>query len=261
MRYPKDRLLIFAKAPEPGGVKTRLARVLGAVGAASLSRGLLIDTLERFAGASLAPIELWCWPNRAHPLFRALEQRFGVSRHTQVGTDLGERMGLAARSALARGASGVLLLGTDCPALEPSHLHAALGALATHDAVLGPVEDGGYALLGLKRDEPLLFEAIPWGGAGVAALTRLRLQRLGWSWWELPLLWDLDRPEDLARITALPRRGLYRALGLPLENQLQHGLAAEIGEDQDQVAAQGPNQGGAAPPTVSNPAQEQGAEQ
>lgn len=251
MQYPKARLLIFAKAPETGRVKTRLVPVLGERGAAALSKRLLLDTVARFAAADLAPLELWCWPDRDHPLFLELGQRYGISRYCQVGGDLGERMLAAARCALGRG-GWVILLGTDCPALGPDHLGATLEALEHQDAVLGPVEDGGYALLGLKRAEPALFAGIPWGSASVAELTRTRMRALGWSWWELPRLWDLDRPADLARLAALP--GWGGSGGSALQDQLQHRLAAEVGEDEDQVATQGPDQGGATPPAVTEPA-------
>ncbi len=251
MQYPAARLLIFAKAPEVGRVKTRLAGALGAEGTAALSQRLLVDTVDRYALARLAPMELWCWPEPDYPLFRALERRYGASRHRQEGSDLGERMLSAARSALGRGQSA-MLLGTDCPALGPEHLRTALEALESRDAVLGPVEDGGYALLGLKRAEPRLFDGIPWGSGAVAELTRARMGALGWAWWELPPLWDLDRPADLARLAALPRWAVSG--GSALQDQLQHRLAAEVGQDEDQVAAQGPDQGGATPPAVADPA-------
>lgn len=251
MQYPSARLLIFAKAPEPGQAKTRLVAVLGAQGAAALAKWLLLDTIERIASAELAPIELWCWPDPDHPLFLAMEGRCGLSRHRQEGRDLGERMLTAARSALGRSAA-VLLLGTDCPALGHAELNAALGALGNHDAVLGPVDDGGYALLGLKRAAPSLFATIPWGNDSVVALTRARMQALGWSWWELPRLWDLDRPADLMRFAALPRWGGGDGAGSAMQDQLQHRLAAKVGEDEDEVAAQGPNQGSATAPSIAD---------
>ena len=70
--------------------------------------------------------------------------------------------------------------------------------------MLGPAEDGGYVLIGLKRAVPEIFAEIPWGTAGVAEITRGRMRALGWDWAELPALWDLDRPEDLARLETWP---------------------------------------------------------
>jgi len=94
-----------------------------------------------------------------------------------------------------------VLIGSDCPALRPSDLRAAARALRDGaDAVLVPAEDGGYPLLGLRRVSRQLFDGIPWGRATVLDRTRARLRRLGWRWKELRTLWDVDRPEDVARL-------------------------------------------------------------
>ncbi len=80
------------------------------------------------------------------------------------------------------------------------YLHAPITALAEGgDAVIGPAEDGGYALIGLSRLVPELFDGVDWGGPGVMRVTRSRIERLGWRYSELPVLWDVDRPEDLSR--------------------------------------------------------------
>ena len=95
----------------------------------------------------------------------------------------------------------VILVGTDCPALRASDLRRAARALAEGcAAVIAPAEDGGYPLIGLRRVSPRLFEGIAWGGADVFARTAERLERLGWRWRRLRTLWDVDRPEDLARL-------------------------------------------------------------
>lgn len=108
----------------------------------------------------------------------------------------------AARAGLCRG-ERVVLIGADCPALDVSHLVSAFEAMETHDAVLGPAEDGGYVLLGLRRVDESLFDSMPWGGSEVAERTRLRMRVLGWRWLELVPLWDLDRPEDLPRLAGV----------------------------------------------------------
>jgi rSAM/selenodomain-associated transferase 1 len=95
-----------------------------------------------------------------------------------------------------------VLIGSDCPGYHSGYLKAALGALTDHDAVLGPAADGGYVLIGLSRYAPQLFAKMPWGTGKVLAQTRAALERLGWSWAELPTLTDLDRPEDLAQAPA-----------------------------------------------------------
>lgn len=203
VRFPEARVLVFAKAPVPGRAKTRLIPALGAEQAAALSARLLESTVDRLSAAAIAPIECWCTPTTTHPLFQRLAARWGVGLALQRGADLGERMSTAVADTLGQ-ARAVVLVGGDCPVLEPEHLVQTLAWLEQGwDAVLGPAEDGGYVLLGLGRPAPALFHAIPWGEERVAALTRDRLAGLGWRWRELPPLWDLDRPEDLDRFRAL----------------------------------------------------------
>jgi hypothetical protein len=94
-----------------------------------------------------------------------------------------------------------LVIGGDCVSLDGDDLRFALAALAAgHDAVLGPAEDGGYLLIGLRHPRPGLFRNIHWGGPRVLAATRRRLAREGLSWVELPTRWDVDRPADVRRL-------------------------------------------------------------
>ena len=213
MRFPCARILVFAKAPVAGSVKTRLIPALGADGAAGLHADLLRQIIERIAVARterrqewpatpvapVAPVELWCAPDSRHALFQDLEQRFDLGLRAQCGGDLGERLLRASADALTR-ARAVVLIGSDCPDMTADILASALALLAQPnvDAVLGPAADGGYVLLALRQAEPLLFRGIPWGGERVADITRQRLSALRWRWRELPVLRDLDRVEDLA---------------------------------------------------------------
>ena len=130
----------------------------------------------------------------------SLPLRPGLSL-VQEGQDLGARMAYAARSALTR-AESVILVGTDCPDLSPEFLKAAIAGLEHQDAVLGPALDGGYVLLGLRSVESSLFERMPWGSDRVAYVTEQRLDALGWQWSRLAPLRDVDRPEDLAYLPA-----------------------------------------------------------
>lgn len=101
-----------------------------------------------------------------------------------------------------------ILVGTDCPLLDRSVVLQACAALEQgHEAVVGPAEDGGYVLLGLRRISPRLFTGIEWGGDRVLARTRETLEALGWCRRELDTLWDLDRPDDLRRYLALEHGG------------------------------------------------------
>ena len=199
---PDTRLIVFAKAPQPGVVKTRLIPLLGAEGAAALYARLIGHTLATATAADIGAVELCCAPHADDPFFSDCSDRYGVSLASQTGGDLGARM----RNALARALRDVrhaILIGTDCPALTVAHLRQAAQAPAGGaDAVLVPAEDGGYALIGLSRSDDALFEDIPWGSAQVMAATRERLRRLQWRWRELETLWDVDRPEDYRRLVA-----------------------------------------------------------
>jgi len=199
-------LVVFAKAPEPGRVKTRLIPGLGEAGAAALHRRLVAHSLAVSTQAAIGPVELWCTPDSGHAFFEECRGRFGVSLHTQGEGDLGARMQHAFESALARGTRAILM-GSDIPALSGRYLRDADRALEGRDAVIGPAEDGGYVLIGLSRCHPELFRDIPWGGRDVLAKTRRRIAALRWSSSELAALWDLDRPEDLDRMSAEMRPG------------------------------------------------------
>lgn len=202
-------MLVFAKAPQPGTVKTRLIPVLGAQGAAALHARLVEHTLATACAAHAGALELHCAPDATDPFFQLCSGKYGVALATQHSGDLGERMFYAFTGALAA-ATQVILIGTDCPALTARHLRQAHLALADgNDAVLAPAEDGGYALVGLARNDARLFENIPWGGTQVMAQTRERLRSLHWRWHELDTLWDVDRPADYQRLvqSGLPAAG------------------------------------------------------
>jgi rSAM/selenodomain-associated transferase 1 len=194
------RVMVFARAPTPGEAKTRLIPALGEAGAAALHRRLVMHSLRAATDAQLGPVELWCAPDAGDPFFRECERRFVVGLRSQGQGDLGARMLGAFEAALAR-ASRAILVGSDIPALSAQYLRDAHRALAGgDDVVIGPAEDGGYALIGLSRCDPELFRDIRWGGPQVLAETRRRLTALSLRSSELPVLWDVDRPEDLERL-------------------------------------------------------------
>jgi hypothetical protein len=112
---------------------------------------------------------------------------------------LGQRLTRAMDRAFGLGAKGVLLLGADSPTLPTGFLNRAVASLVEHDAVLGPCEDGGYYLLGIRRRLPMLFERIDWGSAHVADQTRQRAAEAGIDLHALPSWYDLDRFDDLKR--------------------------------------------------------------
>ena len=194
------RVVVFARAPEPGKVKTRLIPALGEAAAAALHRRLVMHSLRAATDAQLGPVELWCAPDAGHPFFRECERRFGMSLYSQGEGDLGARMQRAFGATLAR-ARRAILVGSDIPALSAQYLRDAERALVGgNDAVIGPAEDGGYVLIGLSCCEAELFREIPWGGPEVLPQTRRRIAALRWRLAELPGLWDVDWPEDLERL-------------------------------------------------------------
>jgi uncharacterized protein len=196
---PGTAVIVFAKAPRPGSVKTRLIPLLGAEVAAALQVRLVKHALET-ATKALRPVELHCAPDANDPFFRFCAGHYGVTVRAQVEGDLGARMLTAFTQSLPEHAS-VLLIGSDCPALTARHLRQADRSLRNGaDAVFIPCEDGGYALIGMKRVEAALFDGMTWGGEHVMADTRARLTALGWRWHELETLWDVDRPEDYTRL-------------------------------------------------------------
>jgi len=198
------RIAVFAKAPVAGEVKTRLAALLGPDAAAGLHAGLVRHALSTAVQSRVGAVELWCAPDANHPFFERCARDFGATLAPQEGADLGERMGKAFAQTLAAG-SALIIIGSDCPALRTSHLRAAAAALHSHDAVIAPAEDGGYVLVGLSRKVPALFEGIEWGASAVMGETRRKLAASDIAWKELATLWDVDRPEDYAR---LQREGL-----------------------------------------------------
>ncbi len=205
MKYPEARILVFCKAPVTGKVMSRLSPVLDECGRVRLHKHLSARLLDACLASELAPVELWCAPDTGHAFFRHY-QRLGIRLRQQEGVDIGERMFRGARSVLSDPVvDKVLIVGTDCPDLDPDYLEQALVRLQDQDAVLGPAEDGGYGLIGLRKVEAGIFSDIAWSTSAVCRQTCIRFDAAGYRWSWLPRLWDIDRPEDLERY----RSGLY----------------------------------------------------
>ena len=206
-RYPDGRILVFARAPVAGEVKTRLAAHIGKQAAASVYRQLLCATLEMASASRLAAVQLHVASQPDHPLFKSLADRWPLEIRLQQGVDLGQRMHYALQSALRQAAFAVLI-GTDCPAMNAAYLQRACQLLDDGSAVvLGPADDGGYVLIGVRSCDERLFSELPWGSNRVLQLTRERLRALQLRYTELDSLWDLDRPEDLRRWRSMVSAG------------------------------------------------------
>ena len=197
-------IIVFARAPVPGQAKTRLIPRLGEWRAARLHARLTRQAVDTALAARCGAVELH--GTARHSFFSSLPVGFRLQR----GDDLGERM----HHALSRANKPVILIGTDCPALAPADLRRAARWLRGGcEVVLAPAEDGGYALIAVRRFRPELFKDINWGGAHVYADTVRRLS--GVRWRALRTVWDVDRPEDLERLKSLrsasaARRGARR---------------------------------------------------
>lgn len=192
-------LIVFAKAPVPGYVKTRLARAIGDEAAARLAQRMLMETLGNAAAAGIGPVELCCAPDDSAPILRAAAAAHGICLTRQGVGDLGARMQRALARSLCKH-SRALLIGTDAPGLGPAELRAAAGLLTSHSAVFTPAVDGGYVLVGLSAPQPALFDGIEWSTPRVMAQTRERARSLGLVLGELPPLADVDEPEDLVHV-------------------------------------------------------------
>jgi rSAM/selenodomain-associated transferase 1 len=197
-------LLVFAKEPAAGKVKTRLAEAIGVEAAARVYRDLLATTLAHGHAAWRSRIvdhlELWCSSDGDIPFLRGIGAAFGAARYMQSAGDLGQRMAHAMRDALTR-ASSLLLVGSDCPLLQPARLAEAAAALRTHDAVLVPAEDGGYVLVGARCEVPLAD--VRWSTPHALADTVRGFARAGISHATLPACWDVDDAQGFARFEAL----------------------------------------------------------
>jgi rSAM/selenodomain-associated transferase 1 len=196
-------VLVFTRTPVPGRVKTRLIPAIGAEGAANLHRAMLRRTVATATAAAVGPVGLWCSPAVEHPCIAQMQREFGLDVQRQRGADLGERMHHALRTR-AGDAAGAVLVGTDCPFLEVGDLHLAAAILRDgDDAVIGPAEDGGYYLIGVRDSDMAVFSGVRWGSDHVAAATRQKFRDLGWRWRELATRRDVDRPEDLPAVADL----------------------------------------------------------
>lgn len=193
----KLRIIVFAKAPVPGSVKTRLVPALGQEGASRLAERMLGATLDMAVSAGVGAVELRMEPGPDDPAWQAISLPSGIVPAPQGQGDLGERLARAARKSLERG-EAIIIIGTDCADLSVGLLRQAARGLASVDAVIYPAADGGYVLLGLTRFAPELFSDIPWSTEDVAAETIRRCESLGWTLHVGPTCHDIDVPGDLA---------------------------------------------------------------
>lgn len=192
----ETRIIIFAKAPVPGRVKTRLIPALGAEGAALLARRMLLSTITEALAAGLGPVEVCADPDPCDAAWEDLLSQHALNLSFQGAGDLGDRLSRAAERTVSAG-TPVIFIGTDCPALDCRRLEEASRQLRHSDAMIHPAQDGGYVALGLTRYDRSLFTGVAWSTAAVAGQTIERIQSLGWSLTLGATLRDIDVPADL----------------------------------------------------------------
>lgn len=198
----QSAILVFAKEPTPGAVKTRLIPAIGEPAATAVYRSLLEQALTCAARVPVAGRYLYADKAPVDGMLATRAAELGLELRPQHGHGLGDRMYRALTETMARHAH-VVLIGSDCPEYTPDYVAAALDALADNDVVIGPAHDGGYVLLALRRLDGRLFDDIAWSTDRVLALTRERLRSLSWKWTELAPLHDVDDADTLARFPAL----------------------------------------------------------
>ncbi len=197
--HGRDLLLIFVKYPEPGRVKTRLAAAIGPEHAARIYKALAERVVSSVCRGPESYSTALCYdPPGSRDAFVAWLGRHTIMLPQRPG-DLGERLASAFEWAFSSGAGKVAAIGTDSPGVDRSVLLTAFSFLDCSDLVLGPSEDGGYYLIGLRRPCPAIFDDIPWSSSKVLETTVATADRLGLTPSLLPVLPDIDTAEDLQR--------------------------------------------------------------
>jgi uncharacterized protein len=193
--------VLMVKAPRAGAVKTRLVPPLSAREAAALAACFARDTLACLRSVVREVVVAYA-PSDGRALLEALLPADGLLWLEQRGEGLGERVESAAADAFALGRGPVILVGADSPTLPRSYVAGAVASLSAGEAdvALGPTEDGGYYLVGLRQPARGLFRGVPWSTPLAYRRTADNAARLGLRLLELPRWYDVDTPEDLLRL-------------------------------------------------------------
>ena len=193
---------IMAKAPRPGDVKTRLCPPLSPAQAADLGRAFLLDKIAQVRALPGVTPAIAFTPETERALFEGLAPGFTLV--PQRGDDLGARLHGTLDELLRRGHAAALAIDSDTPSLPSEFLEQAVEVSRADDVdvVLGPTEDGGYYLVGVREARGELFQAIPWSTAAVLTTTLARARAAGLQAACLPSWFDVDTPADLDRLRA-----------------------------------------------------------
>lgn len=191
----RSTLVVFARAPELGRVKTRLAAELGLPGALAAYRRLAEHVIAAVKGGERYSLTVAYTPAEAKWEMRRWLGS-SVSLTAQSEGSLGNRMGHAIADALANGAKRVVVIGTDCPDVSAAMVGEAFARLADADIVLGPATDGGYYLIGMSRLHPSVFDGVPWSTPETLRVTLERAREAGLSVALLDERRDIDTADD-----------------------------------------------------------------
>jgi rSAM/selenodomain-associated transferase 1 len=201
-------LLVFAKTPKPGKVKTRLLPAVSPQVAAALHAACIADTLRLVREVRGCEVIVFAAGGRSY--FQKLAKKPGTGPRLRVlpqrGADLGARMENAFRKCFVLGHRQAVVIGTDTPWMGAERLRRAFAELKRSDVVLGPAEDGGYYLLGMRRMATAIFRGIPWSTGRVLELTLEAIARARLRKKLLRRDFDLDRPKDLERAAKMLKR-------------------------------------------------------
>lgn len=198
----KKSLIVFTRYPEIGKTKTRLIPAIGAEKAADIQRQMTEYTLKIVAQAQMDinfDVNVFFNGGNLDLMEKWLGDEYSYQRQTDG--DLGKKMYFAFEDCFNSGSQQVVIIGIDCPSLSSQILYQAFTALESNQMVIGGADDGGYYLLGLTQLPKSLFEDINWGTETVFTQTMTIAQKLNYKIYQLPVLKDIDRPEDLDKLT------------------------------------------------------------
>ena len=191
-----EAIVLFAKAPRPGRVKTRLIPALSAEDSAALYEAFVRDMWQRLRG--VAPDSCFLYSDRAWPPYVELA---GAGRAAlQRGGDLGAKLLHGFEELNAHGYDRILIVGSDSPTLPADYLRRGLDLLASKDAVLGPTLDGGYYAVGCRVPKAEMFNQVTWSSPATLEHTERAFEGMGWSIERLPQWYDVDTVDDLRRL-------------------------------------------------------------
>ena len=221
-RTSNPQVCLFAKAPVPGAVKTRMQPELGAHACAALASTMLRQLAAMLSQHWPGPRAILAAPDLSHPVFGDLAVEFGFSLSEQLGADLGQRMGNALEQGI-RQHGAAMVIGADVPHLPVHVLQAAMTRLRQGEEVVGPSSDGGFYLLGLQCWDEKLFSGIRWGTGQVLGTLLENGESCGRDFSMLEEIRDIDHYRDLLWLAQRDER--YRSFG---EHTDEHS-AVEVG--------------------------------